>query len=1000
MLPGYNVRVRLEDFFVAFTIFVFFIQLLRKKIILPRISITIGPVVYLIIGFLSVLSAIFIVGSVPMVDIHIGKTVLHWLRRAEYLSLFFVLFASIKSVKSVKIYLGLIFATLVGVTIYGYGQKYLYWPAFSTMNHEYAKGWWLYLSEHARVLSTFGGHYDLGAYLVITLTLAWSFLFGLKNWFGKIAVGVILSGGFWLLILTASRSSFIGYLAGLSIVCLLWTFRKGLRWGLISWVVSVGLSVLVMLSFGDLSDRFFKLLRLQDRIGVLRVLLLRPGNPPPRNNAVILENNLKAVTSKSDMPPLPTKPGDVVDVPLYIPVTDSSGKTTLVRKERTYSQYALMFDLSTGIRLDATWPRAWEGFMRSPVLGSGYATLQKVNNLEFTQGESTDNDYLRALGETGLLGMVSYFGAVILMAVVALRSLGGLRDPQIYALASAFVGLVVGLLLNALLLDIFEASKVAYAFWGVAGLTMGSLYMMREKIKADYQPPRISFDWKKWQARLIFFLKSDFCWVLVLVVLSIALRSYQLKTPLADWHSWRQADTSAVTRQFIKFQKIDWLYPRYDDLSSVASGKPNPEGLRMVEFPLYNAMAFGVKQLLLELGDEGAGRMTTALLSSLAMVFIFLLCRNFFSRRVAYLSALVYAILPYNIFYGRTILPDPTMTALGLGGVWFGTRFAESNKLRHLILFILFSAAALLVKPYAAFILLPLGYIFFANYKFEIKRYFSLVLPFTFCLLPLVLWRLWISQFPEGIPASDWLFNGDGIRFKGAWLFWLFADRIGRLILGYWGLIPLGFGLIRPLSGKYKYFAICSLLSAILYLVVFATGNVRHDYYQILIVPSLVVMVGLGLDFMISFNKRALAFSVLCSLFSVCFGWYFIRDYYNINHPEIVEAGKVLWERFVGGRHEKALFIAPYEGDTAFLYQTHLRGWPIMEGTISDMIVRGADYYVSVKFDETTKKIIKDAYPGWIPKQKGETRPYKLLAINDKYVIVQLIDEPLLPGNY
>ena len=56
---------------------------------------------------------------------------------------------------------------------------------------------------------------------------------------------------------------------------------------------------------------------------------------------------------------------------------------------------------------------------------------------------------------------------------------------------------------------------------------------------------------------------------------------------LADWHSWRQADTSAVTRNYVK-HGINILYPTYDDLSNVASGKDNPRGLRFVEFPLYN----------------------------------------------------------------------------------------------------------------------------------------------------------------------------------------------------------------------------------------------------------------------------------------------------------------------------------------------------------------------------------------------------------------------------
>ena len=49
------------------------------------------------------------------------------------------------------------------------------------MNREFSKGMRLYLSEYARVQSTFAGHYDLGAYLVVVLPLALAGLFGLRE---------------------------------------------------------------------------------------------------------------------------------------------------------------------------------------------------------------------------------------------------------------------------------------------------------------------------------------------------------------------------------------------------------------------------------------------------------------------------------------------------------------------------------------------------------------------------------------------------------------------------------------------------------------------------------------------------------------------------------------------------------------------------------------------------------------------------------------------------
>src|SRR5258708_4323903 len=77
-----------------------------------------------------------------------------------------------------------------------------------------------------------------------------------------------------------------------------------------------------------------------------------------------------------------------------------------------------------------------------------------------------------------------------------------------------------------------------------------------------------------------------FC-LLFLVLVSLAARLYKLNTPLADWHSWRQADTVSVSREYFKHQ-YSFLLPHYHDLSDIPNGLNNIEGYRMVEFPVVN----------------------------------------------------------------------------------------------------------------------------------------------------------------------------------------------------------------------------------------------------------------------------------------------------------------------------------------------------------------------------------------------------------------------------
>jgi hypothetical protein len=233
-----------------------------------------------------------------------------------------------------------------------------------------------------------------------------------------------------------------------------------------------------------------------------------------------------------------------------------------------------------------------------------------------------------------------------------------------------------------------------------------------------------------------------------------------------------------------------------------------------------------------------------------------------------------------------------------------------------------------------------------------------------------------MSHFPEGIPAFAWLFNEAGIRFKGAFFYWIFAERIGKLILGYWGLILLGLGLIAKQPKKEKGFFYCWLLAILAYFVILAAGNVRHDYYQVLAIPIICVFLGQGANFLLTATGKYFSRTtnylllIICVLFMLAFSWYQVRDFFNINNPAIVEAGKAV-DRLVPA---DAKVIAPYGGDTAFLYQTNRRGWPIgIE--IEKLKNLGAEYYVNVNFDEETQWVMEE---------------FQIIEKTDNYVVVKL----------
>ena len=1011
VLPGYIVRVRLEDFFVALTVIIWVIWTVRRKVNLTDNPLFKPIAGYLTVGLISMISAVLIIQSVPLELIHVQKLILHYLRRIEYFSLFFIFYSSVKTFKTLKIYLWILIATIILVAIYGFGQKYFYWPAFSTMNREFSKGWVLYLTKHARVLSTFGGHYDLAAYIMMVLVLLWSLFFAVRSWFVKIFLFLIIAASFWTLILTASRTSFIAYIMGLTAMFLLWTYRKGINWSVSRWLTVVLMSIIVMLSFGDLSERFTKLLKIDDRFSGIRSLLYSPIGKPPSDKALFLENNpnaiLARITSKSDQPPTLGRPSDVYE---NIPLNPGSPEASLAAVPRTYSKTAFTYDLSTAIRFDALWPMAIKGFKRNPIFGSGYATLNKLNPTDFTEAESTDNDYLRSLGETGILGFATFYGTLIFIIYYIWRNIAVLEDPILFSVSIGLAGLTVGLLVNAVYIDVFESSKVAFSFWAMTGFILAGVKISRDKLTGKIPFPVMKnfneFS-KKIRSNFMDFLRSDLLLILFLIIIALTVRLYKINTPLADWHSWRQADTSSVTRNYVR-HGINLLYPTYDDLSNVASGKDNPKGLRFVEFPLYNMYSVIIDKLFPGYNVEFSGRLASILASIGSMIFLFLITRKYLDRKTAFLTALYFAVLPYNIYYSRIILPEPFMVFLTLGFIYLTLTWLSALKktkyslltikakiklVLQIILSLVFSISAILVKPYALFLFLPLFYLWIRYRGFTIKTILLFIIFTAISLSPFIWWRWWMNHYPEGIPANLWLLNGDGIRFKGAFFFWLFADRLVRLILGYWGIVLLVLGLITSRKKEGLLFDLWGV-AVLLYLIVFATGNVRHDYYQIILIPIVVIYLAKGSVYLLDLGStvmQKIKFMLILAvifIFTEMFGWYHIRDYYNINHPEIVEAGL----RVEKLTKDNALVIAPYNGDTAFLYQTRRAGWPVVQDSVEKLIGKGADYYVSVNFDDLTNNLIKQST--YIDPGKNL---YKLIEMKENYVIIQLVPDSKLP---
>ena len=467
----------------------------------------------------------------------------------------------------------------------------------------------------------------------------------------------------------------------------------------------------------------------------------------------------------------------------------------------------------------------------------------------------------------------------------------------------------------------------------------------------------------------------------IILIFAFLVRLYKINNPIADWHSWRQADTASVSRTFVE-KGINLLYPRYHDVSSIQTGIFNPEGYRFVEFPVFNAVHAFLAKSFPELSLEVWGRLTSIFSALASTVFIFLIGKKLMGKRVALLAASFFAFIPYNIYFTRVILPEPMATTFALASLWLFVEFLDREKLGYLSLSGLVFGLSMLIKPFTFFYILPFVYLAHKKYGLETiyktpKLLIRLLVFVNLAFAPFIIWRAWINQFPQGIPFFTWAFNGDGIRFRPSFWRWIFGERLGHLILGGWGLIVFAFGLLGKAKGTR--FSQIFLLGMFLYVVIFATASVRHDYYQIFVIPAVSFTMALGTINIwnsLQFNRWAARLLLIFSLVVMFFtSTLQVKEFYKVNKPEIMEAGRAV-DRLTP---KDAWVVAPYNGDTAFLYQTKRWGWPAIDDSIDNIVEKGADYYVSVTLADPDTKMVRERF-----EVVEETPSYAIFDLNKK----------------
>ena len=471
------IKIRIDDILPVILGFVFFAQWIRGRVKL-NLKMAIPIVLFWLSVFASFIYGFYIIKTIREPVFNVG--LLHALRRVEYMFIFFVAAATTISDKRFYTYLKWYFATLAVVIIYGIGQRVPFQtftnssfclPSIQSMNPAYVDGRLLCLSFTDRINSTFGGHFDLAAYLTYSIPI----IIGYAFYSAQLRYTLLFVVSLLALLYTSARSSFGAFVSTtFPFIFLMRKFKYLL--------FAVAITGLLLLTTQDMAKRFAQTFQ-------LRTVFVNTQSGSEQVSQKITVDNLPAGNQKLKVPQLSAKTTakpKVSDVEIQqaalndvVETAKQNGEVLTAQEAQRRAQEIAQFiqpqqlilcDISCSTRLQVEWPRALGAFLASPVLGTGPYSL----------GEATDNDILRWLGEFGIVG-TSIFLTIIALIMKAQWKLARKFDHERRYVYYGMLAGTFALLINALYIDIFEASKLAYNFWLLSGMTFGLLTYYEKK---------------------------------------------------------------------------------------------------------------------------------------------------------------------------------------------------------------------------------------------------------------------------------------------------------------------------------------------------------------------------------------------------------------------------------------------------------------------------------------------------------------------------------------
>lgn len=435
----------------------------------------------------------------------------------------------------------------------------------------------------------------------------------------------------------------------------------------------------------------------------------------------------------------------------------------------------------------------------------------------------------------------------------------------------------------------------------------------------------------------------------VILLISFAVRLVNIDSPIIGAHSWRQADTAAMARNFYE-NGFKLFYPEVD------WGGDTP-GYIESEFPIYPFLTsllyylFGVSEVL--------ARFLTVLGSLVGIYFLFRLVRDICGEKEALWSTSFFAFLPLQIFYSRAVMPDMFMLSSTIAGVYFFNEWIQRSESRSLLLSGMFISLAGLLKLTSLYIGLPLLFLAWTKYRTATLSQKALWAYALGVILPIILWYYHAHSILQGggLTVGIWEYGSDK---WGNWSLVFSFDFWNRIIFQslaerhftWAGFIILLIGIFLQRGSLKERVIDFWLVGVLVYFFIVGKGNYVHEYYQLpFMIPGTIYMGKVYGRYLSLSGRKLIRLSlVLALLIMGTLGVWRYLTYMKFENKE-TSIEYALASSLNQKTDQAALVGLMARNDPTVLYLANRKGWnlfvaDITNGRADSLVQHGLSYIV------------------------------------------------------